>query len=57
MVIRYQNPAYNKIYFGDASRLLHALHVAEVLPDPAARKVRPVLYNSWEATFFAVWPK
>ena len=40
--------------FGEASRLLHALQVEEILPDRAARKLRPVLYNSWEATFFAV---
>jgi alpha-galactosidase len=40
--------------FGEASRLLHRLQVEDVLPDRASRRVRPVLYNSWEATFFAV---
>jgi alpha-galactosidase len=45
---------FTKDGFGEASRLLHALQVEEVLPDRAARRLRPVLYNSWEATFFAV---
>ena len=40
--------------FGEASRLLHRLQIEEILPDRAARRVRPVLYNSWEATLFAV---
>jgi len=40
--------------FGEASRLLHRLEIEEILPDRAARRVRPVLYNSWEATEFAV---
>ena len=45
---------FTKDGFGEASRLLHALQIEEILPDRAARKLRPVLYNSWEATFFAV---
>ena len=45
---------FTKDGFGEASRLLHALQTDEILPDRAARKVRPVLYNSWEATEFAV---
>ena len=40
--------------FGEASRQLHRLQIEEILPDRAARHVRPVLYNSWEATLFAV---
>jgi alpha-galactosidase len=40
--------------FGAMSRTLHAFQRAEILPDRAAPKVRPVLYNSWEATEFAV---
>jgi len=45
---------FTKDGFGEASRLLHALQTDEILPDRAARKVRPVLYNSWEATEFKV---
>jgi alpha-galactosidase len=40
--------------FGESSRLLHRFERAEILPDRAAPHVRPVLYNSWEATEFAV---
>jgi alpha-galactosidase len=40
--------------FGEASRILHRFQRTELLPDRAAPKVRPVLYNSWEATEFAV---
>jgi alpha-galactosidase len=45
---------FTRLGFGEASRLLHALQTDEILPDRAARKVRPVLYNSWEATEFKV---
>ncbi|MFF9073376.1 alpha-galactosidase [Streptomyces sp. NPDC014872] len=38
--------------FGGASRAWHAWQLAHVVPD--ARKVRPVLYNSWEAAGFDV---
>jgi alpha-galactosidase len=38
--------------FGAASRAWHAYVLGHVLPHP--REVRPVLYNSWEATGFAV---
>jgi len=40
--------------FGDASRLLHRFQREEILPDRAAPRLRPVLYNSWEATLFNV---
>jgi alpha-galactosidase len=40
--------------FGEASRILHRFQRAEILPDRAAPKPRPVLYNSWEATLFNV---
>ncbi len=40
--------------FGEASRIMHAFERAEILPDHAAPHVRPVLYNSWEATTFNV---
>ena len=40
--------------FGEASRLLHRFERDEILPDRAHPRVRPVLYNSWEATEFNV---
>ena len=40
--------------FGEASRLLHRFERDEILPDHAQPHVRPVLYNSWEATEFNV---
>jgi alpha-galactosidase len=40
--------------FGEASRLLHNLERTEIEPHKAQARVRPVLYNSWEATEFAV---
>jgi alpha-galactosidase len=41
---------------GQASRLLHAFELTEVLPRSGAPtpKPRPVVYNSWEATEFKV---
>ncbi|MFJ2377305.1 alpha-galactosidase [Streptomyces sp. NPDC087769] len=38
--------------FGGASRAWHAWQLAHVIPD--ARNLRPVLYNSWEATGFDI---
>ncbi|HEV2493565.1 MAG TPA: alpha-galactosidase [Terriglobia bacterium] len=40
--------------FGGASRLIHRFERDEILPDRAHPHVRPVLYNSWEATTFNV---
>lgn len=40
--------------FGGASRCLHRLELDEILPDHRDPHPRPVLYNSWEATTFAV---
>jgi alpha-galactosidase len=40
--------------FGEASRLMHRFERSEILPDRAHPHVRPVLYNSWEATTFDV---
>ncbi len=37
--------------FGEASRLLHRFTRDEILPN---KRLRPVLYNSWEATTFHV---
>lgn len=41
---------------GDASRRLHRFELHTLLPHPSepAPKLRPVLYNSWEATEFKV---
>nr|WP_237530026.1 alpha-galactosidase [Streptomyces sp. SID5770] len=44
--------AYSPEGFGGASRALHAYARGCVLP--RAERVRPVLYNSWEATSFEV---
>lgn len=40
--------------FGEASRILHRFERAEILPGGLHSRVRPVLYNSWEATTFSV---
>ncbi len=39
---------------GEASRILHSFQLAEILPTHPDPKPRPVIYNSWEATEFAV---
>ena len=35
---------------GEASRALHRFQLAEILPTKPDPKLRPVIYNSWEAT-------
>jgi alpha-galactosidase len=40
--------------WGEASRLLHHLELNNIQPGGAKARVRPVLYNSWEATEFNV---
>jgi alpha-galactosidase len=40
--------------FGGASRTLHRFEREQILPGGAASRLRPVLYNSWEATTFDV---
>ncbi|MCS0633597.1 alpha-galactosidase [Telluria mixta] len=40
--------------FGGASRLFHRYQRTRILPEAPALRPRPVLYNSWEATEFAV---
>ncbi len=40
--------------FGAASRMLHRFEREQILPGGAAARLRPVLYNSWEATTFRV---
>lgn len=39
---------------GEASRILHRFQQAVILPGAPHPKLRPVLYNSWEATEFNV---
>jgi alpha-galactosidase len=45
---------YSDHGIGGASRLLHRFEVDSVLPHHPTPKLRPVLYNSWEATGFKV---
>jgi len=40
--------------FGEASRLLHNLEREDIAPHGLNSRVRPLLYNSWEATEFNV---
>jgi alpha-galactosidase len=40
--------------FGEASRILHRFERTQIAPDRTQPHVRPLLYNSWEATEFAV---
>jgi alpha-galactosidase len=40
--------------FGGASRMLHRFEREQILPGGATSRLRPVLYNSWEATTFRV---
>jgi alpha-galactosidase len=39
---------------GEASRLLHRFELTRILPQRPSPKPRPIVYNSWEATEFAV---
>ncbi len=45
---------YSHKGIGEASRLLHRFEVNTLLPHAPSPKLRPVLYNSWEATGFDV---
>jgi alpha-galactosidase len=45
---------YSHDGIGGASRLLHRFELASILPHAPGPKLRPVLYNSWEATGFNV---
>ena len=45
---------YSDHGIGGASRLLHRFEVDSILPKHPTPKLRPVLYNSWEATGFDV---
>jgi alpha-galactosidase len=39
---------------GEASRILHRFQVEQILPGGPQPRLRPILYNSWEATEFNV---
>ena len=39
---------------GEASRILHRFQLAKILPTHPDPRPRPIIYNSWEATEFAV---
>jgi alpha-galactosidase len=45
---------YSDHGLGGASRLLHRYELAHILPRAPNPKLRPVIYNSWEATEFKV---
>jgi len=45
---------YSHDGIGGASRLLHRFELNSLVPHAPHRQVRPVLYNSWEATGFDV---
>jgi alpha-galactosidase len=45
---------YSDHGLGGASRVLHRFEIANVLPHAPNPKLRPVIYNSWEATEFKV---
>jgi alpha-galactosidase len=45
---------YSNHGLGGASRLLHRFEISHILPQAPDPKLRPVIYNSWEATEFKV---
>jgi alpha-galactosidase len=45
---------YSEHGFGGASRVFHRYQRERILPGAPKPRLRPVLYNSWEATGFAV---
>jgi alpha-galactosidase len=45
---------YSDVGIGGASRLLHRFELNSIVPGASHRHLRPVLYNSWEATGFDV---
>ena len=45
---------YTEAGFGEASRILHRFERVDIMPGGTSARLRPVLYNSWEATEFAV---
>jgi alpha-galactosidase len=45
---------YSHAGIGGASRLLHRFELDSIVPQAPHRRLRPVIYNSWEATEFNV---
>jgi alpha-galactosidase len=45
---------YSNQGMGGASRLLHHFEMRNILPQKPEPRLRPILYNSWEATEFTV---
>ena len=45
---------YSNTGIGGASRLLHRFELDSIVPQAPHRHPRPVIYNSWEATYFDV---
>jgi alpha-galactosidase len=45
---------YTEGGLGEASRLMHRMELARIVPHAPRPRLRPVLYNSWEATQFDV---
>ena len=45
---------YTDLGFGEASRMMHRFEREAILPARSVDHVRPILYNSWEATYFNV---
>ena len=45
---------YSEHGIGEASRRMHRFELTKILPQAPMPRPRPVLYNSWEATEFAV---
>ena len=45
---------YSAHGIGEASRIFHRFQIANILPQRPTPKLRPVIYNSWEATEMAV---
>ena len=45
---------YSHQGIGGASRLLHRFELNAIVPQASHRRLRPILYNSWEATGFDV---
>ena len=45
---------YSNAGIGGASRLLHRFELDSIVPQAPNRRLRPVIYNSWEATGFDV---
>jgi alpha-galactosidase len=45
---------FSRFGFGGASRLMHRFEREQIVPGGLQSRLRPVLYNSWEATTFDV---